>query len=73
MKKEEDPAQLFEKLSGIKNKYNTATFQIPDDKLIATVLKKAPEEYMSVLTCEQRVKGTNLTLTDLEEAMTQLY
>ena len=73
MKKEEDPANLFEALSAIENKYNTAVFQIQSDELIATVLEKAPREYMSVLTTEQRVQGTRLTMNHLEEAMTQLY
>ena len=73
MKKEDDPVRLLEVLSGVCNRYNTATFKITNDKLIATVLEKAPKEYSTVLTCEQRAKGSNLTMKDLEEAMSQLW
>ena len=73
MKKDEDPSVLFEALSAIENKFTTATFKIQEEELFATVLEKAPQEYMSVLTCEQRKQGNALTLKDLEEAMTQLY
>ena len=44
-----------------------------EEELIATVLEKAPREYSTVLTCEQRVKGTALTMIDLAEAMNQLW
>ena len=73
MKKEEDPANLFEAISGIENKYNTSTFQLPEEEKIATILENAPAEYSTVLTCEQRSKGTSLKIEDLQEAMNQLY
>eukprot|EP00957_Ditylum_brightwellii_P075761 5757855-Ditylum_brightwellii.AAC.1 len=41
MKKEEDPTRLFEKLSGLQNRFNTATFQIATDDIIAANLEKA--------------------------------
>ena len=31
MKKEEDPANLFEAISGIENKYNMATYQFTEE------------------------------------------
>jgi len=73
MKKTEDPANLFEALSGIENKYNTAAYQIPQTELIATVLEKAPAEYSSVITSEQRHKGDSLQMSDLSDAMNQLW
>jgi len=73
MKRDEDPAKLFEALSAIENKYNTASFTISNEELIATVLEKAPKEYSTVLTCEQRAKGTSLVMADLLEAMNQLW
>jgi hypothetical protein len=72
MKKDEEPSILFEQLSAIENRFNKPGEQIPDgDDLIAAVLTAAPKEYVSILTAEQRSKGTALPLTDLELAMTQ--
>eukprot|EP00957_Ditylum_brightwellii_P208978 15359734-Ditylum_brightwellii.AAC.1 len=73
MKKYEDPVKLFEKIAALQNRYNTASYQIPLDEMIATVLEKAPKEYGTVLTVEQRMKGSNLTMVDLQETMTQLF
>jgi hypothetical protein len=53
MKKDEDPAKLFEQISQIENKYNSATYRIPTDELIAVVLDAAPIQYQAVLTVEQ--------------------
>jgi len=44
---------------------------IHDGDLIAVVLDAAPKEYQSILTAEQRFKGSNLMLSDLESAMNQ--
>ena len=57
----------------VENKYNTTTYTIPDEDLIATILDKAPKEYSSVLTAEQRAKGAALSMEDLSSAMNQLY
>jgi hypothetical protein len=73
MKKEVDPAMLFEQISAIENKFNTVNYRIPKEDRIATVLEKAPREYGTVLTVEQRSKGNNLTLEDLYDAMSQLW
>jgi hypothetical protein len=71
MKKDEDPAKLFEQLGSIENRYNTATRQIDQEDLIAVVFDAASKEYQAVLTSEQRAKGTLLTLSDLETVMNQ--
>ena len=73
MKKEDNPAVLFEALSGIENKYNTAMYKVPSEDLIAAVLEKAPKEYSSLLTAEMRSKGVALTREHLKEAMNQLW
>ena len=73
MKKDEDPEVLFEAISALENKYNTAVYRIPDEEKIATILEKAPAEYTSLLTSEQRAKGNALTMEDLLSAMNQLY
>jgi len=71
MKKEQGASTLFEQLSAIQNHYNTATRQINEEDLIAVVLDAAPDEYKSILTSEQRLKGNRLKLGDLEEVMNQ--
>jgi hypothetical protein len=71
MKKDDEPSIIFEQLSAIENRFNKPGQQIPDDDLIAAVLTAAPKDYVSILTAEQRSKGTALRLTDLESAMTQ--
>jgi len=73
MKKEDNPSVLFEALSGIENKYNTAAYKVPSEDLIAAVLEKAPKEYSSLLTAEMRSKGPALTREHLKEAMNQLW
>ena len=71
MKKNEDPAKLFEQISQIENKYNTAAFTIDSADLIAVVLDAAPKEYQAVLTAKQRRQGVNLTINNLEVMMNQ--
>ena len=73
MKDNDDPATLFEQISAIENKYNTASSKIEEEELIAVVMTAAPKAYVSVMTTEQRIQGTSLKLEDLESAMTQQY
>jgi hypothetical protein len=54
MKKDADPAMLFEQLASIENQYNTATNKIMEEDLVAIILDTAPMEYQAVLTSEQR-------------------
>jgi hypothetical protein len=61
MKAEDDPRILFNQLATIQSAYNDATRKIDPDDLIAVVLEKAPEKYKSILTAEQRHKGTGLS------------
>lgn len=71
MKSNDDPATLFEQLSGIENRYNTPTQRLDPQDMIAVVLDAAPNEYKSILTAEQRLRAGGLNLGHLEEAMTQ--
>jgi hypothetical protein len=50
MKKDADPVTLFEQLSAIENRYNTASRKIEEEDLIAVVIDAAPKHYQSVLT-----------------------
>jgi hypothetical protein len=70
MKPHEDPRTLFDQLASIQSAYNDATRRIDPDDLIAVV---APDVYKSILTAEQRIKGTNLTFEDLHSCMNDLY
>jgi hypothetical protein len=73
MKAGDDPRVLFSQLATIQSTYNNTTRKIDPDDLIAVVLEKAPDKYKSILTAEQRHKGTLLTLTDLNNCMNDLY
>ena len=69
MKKEQDPASIFEQLSSIKNRYNTKKSTIDEADLIAVVLDAAPKEYQAVLTNGQLCLTDALTLENLSVAM----
>ena len=71
MKKGQDPATLFEQIAAVENHYNAVTKKIAKDEFIVVVLDKSTMEYKSILTTEQRVKGTLCTLDDLESTMNQ--
>jgi hypothetical protein len=73
MKKNEDPATLFKKISSIENKFNMSTRHIEEENLIAVVLDAAPQEYQSLLTTEQHTKGASITLSNLEVVMGQYW
>lgn len=73
MRKDDDPAKLFEQISAIENKFNKPGNIIPEEELIAVVISSAPESYTLLLTAEERAPGNTLTLQNLEEAMTQQY
>ena len=62
LKKEDDPATMFEQLSAIKNRYNKSDRQIDEDDLITVVIDAAPKEYQSVLTGEQLQLKSSVTL-----------
>jgi hypothetical protein len=72
MKKESDPAILFELLAVIEDQYDGIGVT-EEANLIAIVLDVATNKYQAVLTSEQSSKGDNLTLQDLETVMTQHY
>jgi hypothetical protein len=73
MKRNDDPATLFEQISAIENRFNTHTRHIEEEDLIAVVLDAAPQDYQSLLAAEQRIKGAAITLADLEAAMNQYW
>jgi hypothetical protein len=72
MKKDADPVTLFEQLSAIKNRYNTASRKIEEEDLIAVVIDAAPEQYQLVLTNKQLRLKNALTMEDLDKAMNAL-
>jgi hypothetical protein len=53
--------------------YAGTTIKITEQDYIGVVFATAAEKYHSVLTSEQRNKGANLTMDDLEDAMNQLW
>jgi hypothetical protein len=73
MKKNQDPATLFEQLKAIENKYTAESAQLDESEVIATILSAAPVEYQPVLTTVQLLKGDKVTVDDLEKAMTNMW
>ena len=73
MKASDELTVLFERISAIENKYNTATFTTDNKALFAVVLDAAPAAYKAILTTEQGIKGTALTMEDLESTMMQQW
>ena len=73
MQPKQDPSTLFEQLSAIENKYNTATRTLSEEDKMATVLGAAPAACHSILTIETRTKGTTCTTKHLQDAMKQLW
>jgi hypothetical protein len=72
MKKNGNPAGLFEQISAGENIYNnTAATKIDEEDLIAVILDAVPAEYQAVLTSKQRSKGDTLKQGNLEDAMNQ--
>jgi hypothetical protein len=65
MKDAEDPSIIFEQVIAIQDRYDTDTHHIEEEELIAVDMGAAPEKYLSVITCEQRVKGDQMSLHDL--------
>jgi predicted metal-dependent hydrolase len=73
LKKEADPATLFEQPSAIKNRDNTATRTIKQEDLIAVVINVALKQYQLVLTNEQLRLQDSLQLEDLDKAMNDFW
>jgi hypothetical protein len=73
MKKYDDPAIFFEQLAEIEVAYAGTTIKITEQDCIRVVFATAAEKYHSVLTPEQRTKGADLTMDDLEDAINQLW
>jgi hypothetical protein len=71
MKKNQEPAALFEQITAVENRYNTVSNKVSQEDLIAVILDAAPAEYQAVLTSEQRFRGAALMQSDLEDAMNQ--
>jgi hypothetical protein len=69
MKKDDDPISLFEQISGTDNRFQNAALTMSDEEKIATILMAAPKEYITLLPAQQRQKGANFKLDDLQEAM----
>jgi hypothetical protein len=69
MNKEDNPAKMFEQLSTIVNRYNTATWKIAEEEKIAVVIGAAPKIYQPVLTGVQLRLKDKMTLEDLKKAM----
>jgi hypothetical protein len=66
MKDAEDPSILFEQVSAMQNRYDTDAHHIEEEEPIEVIMGAAPEKYLLVITCEQRVKGNLMSAHDLD-------
>ena len=73
MKDSDEPKVMFEQLAEIQNTFRDSTFTITEEELIGVVMEKAPNKYASVITTEQAIRTTTLTLSNLSRAMTDFY
>ncbi len=73
MKDTQDPSTLFEQVSAIRNRYDTAEHQVDEEELIAVIMERAPEKYTTCITTTAITHAKNLTLTHLEQVMYQLW
>ena len=69
----DDPSILFEKIATIENEYSDTKSALQEEDKLALVLEKAPDKYASTLAIIQESKGDQLTIDDLERAMTLEY
>jgi hypothetical protein len=72
MKETDDRRVLKNQLASIQSTYNDASRKIDREDLVVVVWEKAPNCYKSILAAEQRIKGSKLTLTDLNSCMHDL-
>ena len=73
IKENQDPKSLFEQLAGISNEASSSGVNVSEEEMIAIILDRAPISYAHVLATIQNVKGRNLSLNDLKEAMRNQY
>jgi hypothetical protein len=73
MKKNEDPALLFEQLAEIQVAYAGTTIKVTEQDCIGVVFATSSEKCHSILTSEKRTKGADLTMDDREDSMNQLW
>ena len=73
MKKREDPSDLVERLYTIANQYQTDTHNVPDEKLLTTMIGAVPKEYAHVVTRARKEYGTNLNIDKLEAEMREYW
>ena len=71
MKKDQDPRDLFAKITAIKNKYGAAS--LSKDEIISYVLEAAPKDYVPALVSEARMKGNAIQVADFENVMREQW
>ena len=72
MKRDANPQTLFKQIANIKNQYldPKANIKLEEEDLIVQVIAAMPRAHQAVLTSEQLRLGANITMKDLNKAMT---
>ena len=73
MKENDDPNIIFSQLTEIERKFDTDTYSVPPEELMAVVLEESPSDYAVILTQTLIEKKNACTLNDLRDAMQIKY
>ena len=69
--KGENPANLFDQIDKIKNQFYHVASDVSDIELIAIITNVVSSEYKLVMTGERRLRGNDLTLEHLADALNE--
>jgi Zinc knuckle len=68
-----NPGDLFTQIADIQAQYESVNYTIDRPTIVSTVLRAAPQPYKSTITAVQVMRGNQMTMTDLEDAMDLYY
>ena len=71
--KNENPANVFNKVAAIKMAYSTTKDRVQERDLVMTIIRVAPDQYSEAIENLMQQKGDELTVKDLKEAMNRKF
>ena len=73
MKNDDNPSVLFKQISQIQNQFGMVAHTIEDRDFIPAATAAVPNKYQCIVAAEQQIRGGELMLNHLEDAMQQFY
>jgi len=72
---DEDPVTLFEQVAEIQVQFNDPNSgrEVDEEEMVSAVINAVPNVYVETVATERRLKGNQLTLDDLEDALDSKY